>query len=96
MQLSQKQLRHHGWYFLGVFAVVLRQLDCRPIIPFKQSLHSVRSLVDFNMIVQFQCHTPEIAHMQDCFNQFHVTKDICFQFQFQYKHRPKLTSCARS
>jgi len=70
-------MRNLGWYLLGVLILPLRQADSQQVIPSKHPLGCVRPLVDFNIMVQYQSHTPKtIAYMEEYLGGFHKMKDI--------------------
>jgi len=81
-QWQGKEMRTLGRCLLGVLALALRQLDTRQVISFKHALDCVRALVDFNMIAQYRCHTPEtIVYMEEYLNRFHRMNDIFLEFR---------------
>jgi len=80
-QWQGKEMRNLGRCLFGVLAVAPRQPDSRHVIAFKHALDCVRALVNFNMMAQYQSHTPEmIAYMEEYFNRFHRMKDIFLEF----------------
>jgi len=84
-------MRNPVWCLLGILAVALRQPDIRQVILFKHPLDCVRTLVDFNIMVQYRSHTPErIAYMEEYLNRFHRMKDIFFQFRVSKPTRAKV------
>ena len=90
-QWQGKEMRNLGLGLLGVLAVALRQPDSRQVTPFKHALYCVRSLVDFNMIAQYQSQTPvTIAYMEAYLNQFHRMTDIFLEFQVSKRTRAKV------
>jgi len=80
-QWQGKERRNLGRCILGVLAVTLRQPGVAQAIPFKGALGCVRALIDFNMMAQYRCHTPDtIEYMEDYLDQFHRMKDIFLEF----------------
>jgi len=84
-------MRNLGRCLLGVLAVALRQPDSTQVQPFRRALTCVRSLLDFTMMAQYQCHTPEtISYMKEYAMQFHETKDIFLEFRISKRTQEKV------
>ena len=61
--------------------MALRQPDSTQVLLFKRALYCVRLLVNFNMMAQYQSHTPEtLAYMEQYLNHFHKMKDIFLEY----------------
>jgi len=75
-------MRNLGLCGLGVLAVALTRPDSTQVEPFRRALTSVRSLLDFTMIVQYRSHTSEtIDYIEEYTMRFHKTKDILLEFR---------------
>jgi len=76
---------------LGVLAIALHQPNSWQVTPFKHALDSVRALVVFNMMAQYQSQTPErIAYMEEYLDRFHRMKDNLLEFQVSKRTRAKV------
>jgi len=81
-QLHGKEMQNVAHCILRVLAIAFRQPAGPQAIPFKCPLRCFRALVDFNIMAQYQSHTPDsIAHREDYLDQFHQRKDIFLEFQ---------------
>jgi len=90
-QWQGKEMRNLGRCILGVLAVALRQPGGTQAIPFQRALACVRALIDFNMMAQYQSHTPDtIAYMEDYCDQFHRIKDIFLEFRVTKRTQAKV------
>jgi len=90
-QWQLKEIRNLERCRLRVLAVALLQQDRQQVLPFKHALDCVRALVDFNMMAQYQSHTPEtIAYMKEYLDRFHRMKDIFLQFQVSKRTQAKV------
>jgi len=95
-QWQGKEMRNLGWCVLGVLAVALRQPESAQLILFKRALGYVRALVNFNMMAQYQSHTPEtITYMEDYLDTFHKMKDIFLEFRVTKRIRETMVKQPR-
>jgi len=86
-----KEIRNLERCLLRVLAVALLLPDRQQVIPFKHALDYFWALVDFNMMVQYQSHTPEtIAYMEEYLDRFHMMKDIFLEFQVSKRTQAKI------
>ena len=90
-QWQGKEMRNLGRCLSGVLALVLRQQDSTPVIPFKRALECVRAHVDFNMIAQYRSHTDEtMVYMEDYLGRFHQMKDSFLEFRVSKRTQAKI------
>jgi hypothetical protein len=87
-QWQGKEMRNLWRFFLGAFAIALRNPSADEKYPFRRSIHCIRIFIDFHLIVQpqYRSHTLEtLQYMDQYLANFHQNKNIFLEFRVSKK-----------